>query len=705
MRRTAEAPSSKKSLGFRSDIQGLRAIAVLLVLGDHVLGIPAGGFVGVDVFFVISGYLITSLLLREMHRTGRICFYAFYVRRLKRILPAATAVLAVTVLASYTVWYLPRANQTMLDALASMLFVQNWHLIQVGADYLHASTPPSVLQHYWSLSIEEQFYAVWPIALFVILWLCPPPNQRIWLPTLIGLALMLSLSWSAYRTDTAPLAAYFDTLGRGWELLAGAMVASIGTMRALPNSVRSGVSLAGLVLIVGPAFLMPRASEFPFPWALLPVVGTVAVLAADPDSNMLTTPLLNRGSQYVGKISYSLYLWHFPALIFLTTIFGRGWLSISICVLVMFVVSVLSYRLIEEPAIRSRFMTRLAGPSSAQFFTKDLVFPVSAAAVLIAMVALQVRGPQWLKDSSELSNPVRTYTVAPEGAPTLPELREMVRRASSAEAWPAKLSPSLDNLGSRAQSDAMLGEQPGCLNNVSRRTAPLVCEYGPADGTRTAMVMGDSIALSWVPAVQAVYPDKDWRTVALGYASCPLFDVKAPANPGDLAFQRNCDASREVMWSAVRHVRPDVLVLSAAEGYLGLMASGATGDAAAAEWQEGVERTLHTAAQYAGAIVVLGDPPAGLDPKDCSSRLHGPSSCLSGESVLHRTKADADRQAIDNFAATSDIARYIGASQFFCADGVCPAFIGTTAVRTDATHLTTEAGILVSGALQQLLPK
>ncbi|MCU1569017.1 MAG: Peptidoglycan/LPS O-acetylase OafA/YrhL, contains acyltransferase and SGNH-hydrolase domain [Pseudarthrobacter sp.] len=660
---------------------------------------------GVDVFFVISGYLITALLIREMTLKGRISFSAFYARRLKRILPAAMVVLIATVLAGYQLWYLPRAHQTLLDALASMLFVQNWHLIQVGADYLQASTSPSPLQHYWSLSIEEQFYAGWPAALFTILWLCPARSWKVWLTAIIGGALVLSLAWSAYRTGTAPLAAYFDTFGRGWELLAGAAVAAVGTMRTLPRRMRSVVSLGGLVLVVGSAFLITRASDFPFACALLPVIGTAAVLVADPGSTLLTTPLTNRVSQYLGKISYSLYLWHFPTFIFGKALFGPSWLSVLICIVVTFVLSGLSYRWIEEPAMHSGFIRNLAMPGGSRFFTKDLLLPVSVVVILMALVVLQYRGPQWLKDSSELTNPVRATTVTLSAAPTLPELREMVRRAANAGTWPTNLSPTLDTLGSRAQSEAMLAERPGCRNNVSQLAEPLVCEYGRADSGRTAMIVGDSIALSWVPAIQSAYPESDWRTVALGYASCPLFDVQAQVNRGDSNFQHRCEASRDRMWAVVRNVQPDVLILSAAEGYLGLMASGTTGEAAANEWQEGVERTLHVAQGYAGSIVVLGNPPAGLDPKDCASRLQGPASCLSGQSAMHQAKAEAERQATLSFAGTSDGARYIDASQFFCVDGTCPAFIGTTAVRTDATHLTTEAGVLVSVALRQLLPQ
>lgn len=164
--------SSKRQIAkrkpFRRDIQGLRALAVLLVVANHISGWPYGGFIGVDVFFVISGYLITSQLLREQRSTGWISISSFYARRLRRIVPVATLVAAVTVLASYLFWLAPRNLQTLLDGIASVLWVSNWHFAALGTDYLAPDEAVSPLQHYWSLSVEEQFYVVMPWAVIML---------------------------------------------------------------------------------------------------------------------------------------------------------------------------------------------------------------------------------------------------------------------------------------------------------------------------------------------------------------------------------------------------------------------------------------------------------------------------------------------------------------------------------------------------------
>jgi peptidoglycan/LPS O-acetylase OafA/YrhL len=356
----------RSTTGFRADVQGLRAVAVLAVIADHVLGRPRGGFVGVDVFFVISGFLITGLLLREYERTGTISFSAFYARRAKRILPAAVFVLLVTVCASFALLGTERFRSVVGDAFFSFLFVGNWHFAREGVDYFQESLPPSPLQHYWSLAVEEQFYLVWPWLLLGLLivgarhlgW------RRGHTRTVAGVAVVVlglaSLAWGLVETTAQPTWAYFTTSSRAWELGAGALVAVLSTRLSISSGwVRSVLAWSGLAGIAAAILVTPEGEGFPVPWALLPVLSTALVIAAGVGGPVALWPLTHRAGQYLGEISYSLYLWHFPVAILLLAFVPQGSAAYLLLALgLTFVLSAASYRWLETPARHAAWFRR-----------------------------------------------------------------------------------------------------------------------------------------------------------------------------------------------------------------------------------------------------------------------------------------------------------------------------------------------------------
>jgi peptidoglycan/LPS O-acetylase OafA/YrhL len=686
---------------FRADIQGLRALAVILVVADHTVGMPSGGFVGVDVFYVISGYLITSILMREIATTGGISFRAFYARRIKRILPAATVVLFVTTTVAYLVWYLPRATQTALDALAAALFVENWHLIGAGTNYLQADRPVSPLQHYWSLSIEEQFYALWPLLLFAAVRVVPARYRHAAIVSLITIGATTSLTWSAYWSFGSPASSYFDTIGRAWELLAGAGLALTGTATRLHPAARALASTVGLAVIVFSAFAITPFSQFPFPWAMAPVIGTLLVIAAAaPQNSFLVKPLVNRVSQYLGQISYSLYLWHFPVVIFIGAALGNTALATLVMTAGALVLGSISYHFIEQPGIRSAFLRRSIHARTERSLLQRFALPLSLIILLTAMSGLQYKGPRWLVDASAL------LTKAPydgEGSrPDPASLRVLVREASTARHWPTNLTPSLDQLDYNQEAEAMLPTAPGCRNSVEARGEPLLCTYGPKDAGNSVMVVGDSVALSWMPSIRSAYSGS--RVVGLGYASCPLYQVDAPPQRGDTQHARDCDASRRKMLYTIKTVHPKILIISAAQRYLNMLESGATGQAAADEWRVGVRTAVMEAAPYVGEIIVLGSPPVAADPRECTTRLAGPEACLMKPDTTFIDKQDAERLAVQEASSAGLPVTSVDVRDLFCSQWGCPAFIATTPVRVDDTHITESAAILVADALRSLLP-
>jgi peptidoglycan/LPS O-acetylase OafA/YrhL len=348
----------------RPEIQALRAIAVLAVVLYHLWPTRlTGGFVGVDIFFAISGYLIIGHLLREAGNTGRVSLVQFWARRARRLLPASLLVLAVSGVAIAV--FVPQVlwREWFQEIGASALYVQNWLLAGNAVDYLGADNAASPAQHYWSLSAEEQFYIVWPILIVVVLAIA---RRRAGLyRTLVGVLLavvtLASLSYSIYEVATNPAAAYFVTPARAWEFGAGGLLAYFTTIPLRGREqLKTVVSWLGLLLILASLTLYTPQTPFPGATALLPVVGTLLVIwAGMPATSWSPGIILSfRPVTWVGDISYSLYLWHWPPIILLPFVLGHQ-LGIRdrLGILVLAIAAAwLTKKLVEDPVRLGRLL-------------------------------------------------------------------------------------------------------------------------------------------------------------------------------------------------------------------------------------------------------------------------------------------------------------------------------------------------------------
>lgn len=392
----------------RPEIQALRAVAVAAVVLHH--GWPAvapAGYMGVDVFFVVSGYLITALLLREVDRTGTLSLKDFYVRRARRILPAAMVVLvavsaATLAFAPYRDWF-----AYFREIVASALYVENWRLAidsQVPAFADLESTP---VQHFWSLSVEEQFYLLWPLLMLAAVWLVHRRHGslKVTLALVLGTVTLASFAWSIALTAADHNLAYFSTFSRGWEFGVGGLLALLATsVRGFSADrwqvTRSLASWAGLVMIIVPILTFQDTSAFPGLWALIPVVGTLAIIwAGAPQPAWSTTRVAGlRPVQWVGDISYSLYLWHWPIFMFTPMIMGAPSPPALMVVLVAISLGVaaLSKRYIEDPFRRRK------GPVGAHPRMIAAGFAVALAGVLtMGSVAPQIAADELACRSSQ----------------------------------------------------------------------------------------------------------------------------------------------------------------------------------------------------------------------------------------------------------------------------------------------------------------
>ena len=366
------APSLSLSLqgrrfdrSFRPDIEGLRAIAVLLVVLDHAgVQVVRGGYVGVDVFFVLSGFLITGLLLREHERVGQVSLPGFYARRARRILPASTLVLVSTVAATFLLLGPNRAIRVATDGQWASFFAANVRLIEQGTNYLSAQLPPSPLQHYWSLAVEEQFYLVWPCLFWLVIAVTRGQRLR---PSLAGVlvgVIAASLAWSIWQTARSGTVAYFSPLTRAWELAAGALLAvAVPVVLRLPVRLGMGLSIAGVVAIVTAGLRFDSDTPIPGYAVALPVGGAFLTVAGGTiaPTRGLERLLATRPLQWLGKRSYAWYLWHWPVLAIAAGRIGHPLTvleNVGLCLLALGVAAI-SFALVEHPIHRSsRLLSR-----------------------------------------------------------------------------------------------------------------------------------------------------------------------------------------------------------------------------------------------------------------------------------------------------------------------------------------------------------
>lgn len=667
----------------RADIQGLRTIAVLAVIADHALHWPSGGFVGVDIFFVISGFLITGLLLREYDRTGTISFVDFYKRRIKRILPAATLVILTTLAASYFIFSAARLTTTAIDAAWASLFSANWRFASVGTDYFQSGGPVSPLQHYWSLAVEEQFYFVWPVVMLGILWLLSQGSAgrhgRVAVGAAIAILSAASFAWAMFETASNPTLAYFSTLSRTWELGIGALLAIIAPiLTQLPTLLRPMLAWVGLAGIAASLFVINSGSTFPAPAAALPVFATALVIASGTGGTVKRLfPLTNPVSQYVGDISYSLYLWHFPVLILAAQVFDltNGW-TMTLVLVTIVLLTVYSYHLVEDRIRKSSWLDRAARKkSNGPVFSA--AYKLTALSLLVVVTA-SVVVPQLIPRPAA---PVATRTLtaptptASPSTPTLPpqlaKLQTEIAAATRATEWPA-LTPTMDDAiaGSQTPSDVTpCGQLGGLVNQVD-------CTWGDPKAAKTAIMVGDSTSMAYVSTVRAVLGEnKGWRVMSYGTFGCTFFDLPGQDEAGSCA-DRKADAV-----ATINSLKPDIVFVT--NHYDERTIDGQAQPLPQDQVTSAVGSLVSQFKASAKKVVFLAPPPTDKNPGSCYNKISSPQDCLGGVTSRWLGSADAEKALARSMGAT-----FVDSMQWFCADGQCPSFVGSTPVKRDRPHAT-----------------
>ncbi len=676
MEETKPAPRA----GFRPDIEGLRALAVLLVVLYHCgVGLFTGGFVGVDVFFVISGYLITSHLAREATETGRLRIGRFYARRALRLLPAATLVLVSTLVAAW-IWLPPlRLRGIAQDTLAAAGYVLNIRLIQVGTDYRSASAAPSPLQHFWSLAVEEQFYLAIPLLVLAGLVLL---RRRAILVALLTVLVAASFSFSVIASQSSSVAAYFGAPTRAWELGVGALLALTFTLR-LPNPAAIALRWLGVAAILAAAVLFDHTTPFPGWPAAVPVLGAAAVLAAGRTSPgvALRFPLL----QFIGTRSYSWYLWHWPVLVIAPYVLGYEMSLFEKLLAAVFALGLagLSYALVEQP-LRHHERLRASSGRAGSF-----ALGLTAAVVAVAFLALGLpsRQPQGEGEASALTL---------EGPPSA-RYQALSHRLEAAElttALPRNLVPALN----RAAEDEPEISRNGCFVAVPDDRTPKRCESLGADHHRATVVLfGDSHAAQWYPALSALAGKHHWQLAVFTKVMCSPADVHlyADAFHGDY---RTCNDWRQDAIARIRALRPDLVVTTSIADHMDLVQGNDDPDAT---WATGWARTTAGLRAKGTDLVFLADTPAAkTDIPECLSQ-HPKNVQQCAQTPAEA--AGSDQRARIAEAVRSAGARVVDPTPWFCGPDRCPVVVGNTLIYRDDNHITGQYARLLAPLLAEEL--
>jgi peptidoglycan/LPS O-acetylase OafA/YrhL len=666
--------TSRPRAAVRPEIQALRAIAVGVVLVYHLW--PAalrGGFVGVDVFFAISGFLITSLLLREVQRTGRVSLTDFWARRARRILPAALLTILVCALATVAFVPLTHWQQFFAEMRASTAYVQNWQLAHDAVDYLASANAPSPVQHYWSLAIEEQFYLVWPVLIAVALAVTrgrrPAPRRHL-VTLVLATATGLSLLYSVLHTAADPAAAYFVTPTRAWELGAGALLALVPSFDRSPAAARAALSWVGLIAIAVAAVTYRAATPFPGAAALLPVLGALAVIRAGaPDLRWAPTRAMRLGPvQLLGDISYSVYLWHWPLIVLAPFVVHADGTGVRIAILVLtLLLAALTKRYVEDPARTSPLLT--ARPAGWTFAAAGVV-----TAAVLAVTALA---------SSHLQGAVRADALATQ------RVLDSHPRCFGAAARDPRGRPCANPAlkGAVVPTPLQAAKRPNAPCDVIERTGSVtVCSFSsPSRAKGSIAIVGDSHAVHWRPALQRVAKARGWRALSLTRSGCAL-SAAVPQLQGR-ALARCEQWRREVPQWLARHREVSTVFVAQHSGSRGTARGGQGELAAQADAFSQAWRSLPPSVER---VVVLRDTPTmpGTTPTCVEQAISGHRSAAEGCAAARRLALPPDPAEVAARRA-DDRVRAVDLSRFFCDERSCPPVVGGALVYKDVeSHLT-----------------
>jgi peptidoglycan/LPS O-acetylase OafA/YrhL len=628
---------------FRPDIEGLRAVAILLVIGCHC-GISwcAGGFVGVDVFFVLSGYLITGLLESEYRASSRIDLPRFFARRVRRLLPAGSVVLLATTLAAAAIFAPQEIAFTGRAARAAALYVSNVFFDRSASDYFAPSVEGNPLLHTWSLGLEEQFYLVWPPLILLINRRAHGLRRPIWV---LSAVTAVSFMFCIYATRLAPTVAFYELPARAWEFAAGGLLALLPPSKASAGSGKAvACGILGIATILATAVLLKGGAGFPGWIALLPVAGTLATLFAGARAPQrgISAALGAAPLQFVGARSYSWYLWHWPFVVFAGILFpGLGTGGRIASAIASLLAASLTYSVLERPIRKNSYLGARSG----------LSLGAAAGATVLTVSA------SWALLSYGRQQLAQDKTFQAIGAASID-----IADISPKDCW-----------------------------SEGRAFDVKVCEFGASGAGQAVVLFGDSHAIQWVNPMRTAATMLGWRLITVLRPGCAASDI----NPHNLsAAADHCQQWRASAIDRIIAIHPAAVVMAS---YNGATLRGDMVTATLMPTEQvrlGTRRTLEKFSRAGVPIVVLRDtplPPFNI-PACVARRVVSGQSCdFDASAALNEAAFSSERAAADGLANVY----FLDMNDLICPGRLCPATQHGLPVYRDENHLTgTFAGTL-----------
>lgn len=639
--------------GYRPEIEGLRAVAVLLVAVYHIwFGRVSGG---VDVFLLLTGFLITGSLIRAIERDGRIRFAVFWSRLARRLVPAAATVLGATLAATFLLLPRSRWSDILAEVRAAALYHENWALASAAVDYLAREGDDSPVQHFWSLSIQGQFYLLWPVLLTLVAWWAARSRRPLRRTFLVaaGAVFVLSLAYSVWITGHNQAWAYFDTGARLWELALGALLALVIHRIDLPVRLRVLMGWAGLAALVSCGLLLQVSTLFPGYAALWPTGAAVLVIAAGTTGSRFGADRLLTWAPLaaLGKLSYSLYLWHWLVLVCYLQVTERTLASPTGGALVLalsLLLAWLTYRFVEHGVERLTRVPERRTPAWSLGAAAGFLAPLLAVSALWTGQLVQEQRIR----AQEADDPER-----------YPGAQVVEAQALADELVEAPVLPDPAD----AEDDLSGHHEEGCHVNLTS-TDLVVCERGPADAEYTLAMVGASRTAHWHPAVEAAAEANGWRLLSFTKSGCQ-FSTETPYREGELFTE--CQKWDELAMAALEEDPPDVVFTSSTRA-----------TAQEETVHEGfVERWEQLEGMGIDVIGVRDLPRRPYMGAECVDA--GPSEdCTMPASYSHADRHPADAMDLPGNVTSIDLTGHV------CPEGVCDAVVGNVLVFWDHSHMT-----------------
>lgn len=628
---------SHYSLTHRSDLQGLRAIAILLVVLNHA-HVPGftGGFIGVDVFFVLSGFLISGILIREHKQNGRINYVAFIARRLRRLFPALIVMLVVTIfLASFFLSSYEYSQQTRSAPYAST-WISNFYFAFSINDYFDELKAHDLFLHTWSLGVEEQFYLLWPIILSAVIGLSVSTRGKSSgrLSRLSGLLILFiaSMALSLYWIRESPLYSFYIMPARIWQFALGAALFVWFDHEKVPAWLKERsfhAVVLGIGLIIGASLYLNQTMTYPGFWALIPSMGTALVIAggtinSDKSGNGILT---NPAVVWIGDRSYSWYLWHWPILAMGFTWFGQtSYLIITALVSISLLLAMVSYRYVELPFWKGSFGNIPPLPAIT-----------STLGLMVLVVSILPRAPEFLALDMHTRNEPRMVS---------------------------------------ARNDFPIIYKRGCDTSVgSAEVRP--CITTKIKTRKTAVLFGDSIGAQWFSAISEIYKPPEWRLIVLTKAACPIVDQDFFYRKIRKTFAV-CRQWRDAALNYLESINPDVVFMGSDNTYY---------EFSKTQWIEGTKRILDHIAPVSGRIVILpGTPWLPVNGPSCIEK-QGRAAC--SYKMPTRSPTSEATGYLASAAAKFGNVTVLSLNDLVCPNGICSALTQAgIPVYRDTKHLT-----------------